>query len=196
MSTVPRLGYVQARVQARYAARPGPATWASLAQVQEFGRYLQQADAAGFSRWTEKLGINSSSHAVEVSLREGFRQSVHEVADWMPGEWRDATNWFALLVDLEPMRLIMSRELLPGWIHNDPFLKGLVDSSAEWPLNILARGGSDGDRIVENWRAHWLSISPDPSGAGIESLLRRSDDNSGITRSDPPRYSATLASFC
>lgn len=174
MIAAPRLGYVQARVQARYAARPGPATWASLAQVQEFGRYLQQADAAGFSRWTEKLGINSSTYAVEVSLREGFRQCVREVADWMPGEWQEATTWFALLVDLEPIRLIVSGEPIPGWIHDDPFLRGLVESREDWPLNILVPVGvdrsSEGDAMTQNWRKQWLALSPNPRDISLARL--------------------------
>lgn len=150
-----RLAYAQARAQARYADRPGPSAWAGLEPIQDPGRYLQQADAVGLGRFVEKLGPNSSAHAVEISLRECFRRYVGEIADWMPKPWFEAVRWCALLMDLEPLRRLSDGETLPGWMHDDPFLARLIDNDDAWPLPELGSAGDRPPRFADRWRTVW-----------------------------------------
>ena len=177
MSLSPRLAYVQARIQSRYAQRPDASVWASLGQIEGVGRYLQQADAAGLGPWLEKLGVNSSSHAVEISLRENFRQLVREISGWMPGQWRSATRWFGLLIDLEPIRIIVSEESPPGWLQDDPFLGSLANEPATWPLTELAPVDGKGDALAARWRTIWRQQCPGMTArerrglAALDSLL-------------------------
>lgn len=160
MSSSPRLAYVQARIQARYAQRPDASVWASLGQTEGVSRYLQQADAAGLGPWLEKLGVNSSSHAVEISVRESFRQLVREISGWMPGQWCSATRWCGLLIDLEPIRIMVSGEPSPDWFQDDPFLGTLASEPATWPLTELAPVDGNVNALGTRWRTIWRQQCP------------------------------------
>lgn len=172
MSIEPRLAYAQARVQARYAERPGMSAWTRLDHVQDFGRYLQQATAAGFGRWLDKLGPESTPHVIEISLREAYRQHVHEVAEWMPVAWRDSVSWFSILMDLEQIRRIMSGESLPSWTKDDPFLRHVSSSDDVWPIPMLADAGSEAEEFSERWRLLWRESWPSV-GSGMERDLSK-----------------------
>lgn len=154
------MAYVQARIQSRYARRPDAATWAGLGQIAGVGHYLQQADAAGLGPWLEKLGVNSDSHAVEISLRENFRQLVRDISGWMPARWRPATRWFGLLIDLEPIRILLSGNSHPGWLRDDPFLGALISEPAHWPLHELAPVDGQADALAARWRTIWKQKCP------------------------------------
>lgn len=175
MSISPRFAYVQARIQARYAERPSLATWFGLDQINEFGRYLQQANATGLSRWLEKLGVSSSTHAVEISLREGFRNHIGEVAKWMPDSWYDAITWYSILIDMEPIRCIASGEARPDWMADDPFLRSLIETPLGWPLSVLMDNTGDGEQLAANWRTiwrhHWPQMRSEES-QGLETLAQ------------------------
>lgn len=175
MSISPRFAYVQARIQARYAERPSLSGWLGLDQTNEFGRYLQQANATGLSRWLEKLGVNSSMHAVEISLREGFRNHIGEVAKWMPDAWHEAIMWYSVLIDMEPIRRIASGEALPDWMADDPFLRRLVETPHEWPLSVLMDKTGDGEQLAANWRIIWRRYWPqmrNQESQGLETLAQ------------------------
>ena len=177
MSSTPRLAYVQARIQSRYAMRPHASLWASLAQVQGVGHYIQQAGGAGLGSWLENLGENSSAHAVEIALRERFRQIAAEVGGWLPAQWRSAVQWFALLVDLEPIRMILGEGTSPDWFRDDPFLGQLVSDPEAWPAAQLAVPRDNGQPLEVLWRKRWRdrcpALAPRESRglAALESLL-------------------------
>lgn len=175
MSIEPRLEYAQARVQARYAERPGMAVWAGLDQIQDFGRYLQQATAAGFGRWLEKLGPESTPYVIEISLREAFRQHIQEVSGWMPEAWRDSVSWFSVLIDLEQIRRIISGESLPSWTKDDPFLRHISSSSDVWPMPMMVDAGSEAESFSERWRLLWRGSWPGISGDTERDLLQLSE---------------------
>lgn len=170
MRIEPRFEYAQARIQARYAERPGMSVWSSLDQIEDSGRYLQQARAAGFGRWLEKLGPESTPHVMETSLREAFRQHVREIVQWMPDAWRDSVLWFAILIDLEQIRRIIAGERLPDWTSDDPFLRHISSSKDDWPIPMLIEVTSEGEDISENWRALWRESWP-AVGSDMESAL-------------------------
>lgn len=171
MVASPGFAYVQARIQARYGERPQRVVWTNLAQATNYGRYLQQATAGGFGRWLGKLGANSGSHAVEISLREGYREHVREVARWMPPVWRDATLWFALLVDMEQLRRILGEGSLPEWSDDDPFLRRVSADPGDWPLPILANDGNESRGIAGRWRSHWQGAWPTLPARDMTALM-------------------------
>lgn len=170
MSLSPRLAYVQTRVQSRYAGRPDVAEWSGLGQAESFGHYLQQARAGGLGPCVEKLGPDSNPHAVEICLREYFRQSTGEISRWMPDPWRPATRWFGLLVDLEPLRLLVTGDALPAWFGDDPFLGVLANDRAAWPLPELAPGGAAPDDLAARWHTTWNRLRPGVTAADRRAL--------------------------
>jgi hypothetical protein len=160
LTSSPQLGYVQARIQARYGERPDASDWSSLVQIRGLGHFVQQAAGVGLGPWLEKLGPNSTAHAVETSLREAFRHTVTEVASWMPRPWRRSIRWFALLIDLEPIRLVASGDRVPAWFLEDPFLGALARDAGCWPLPLLGALDGDGNKLVERWHTRWAQYTP------------------------------------
>lgn len=117
------MDYAQARIQARYGERPEESTWQALANARELGSLYEGIRACGLRRWIAGLDSASDSHAIEIALRARWRESVDELASWMPDAWRAATRWIACLPDLPAMcRLARGEPALP-WMEHDPVLK-------------------------------------------------------------------------
>ncbi|GGD43612.1 hypothetical protein [Sinisalibacter lacisalsi] len=142
--------YAQARMQARFAARPEAPEW----QMIETGRDLVQAlDAAkrtALAPSVARLGRESSREAVETGLRKAWAEQVDEVARWTPPAWRAPLEWWVLLPHL-----------------------GLAD--ADTPLALpggdsLAQAIEAGARAGAAWQTGFTARLPRGGAAALEPL--------------------------
>ncbi len=78
----------------------------------------------------------------------------------MPSGWRQATLWFALLIDMEQIRRITEAKPLPAWMNDDPFLRRLADRPGAWPLSKLVVRDGDGRGLSAGWRNVWRNSWP------------------------------------
>lgn len=175
--------YAQARVQARYARLAGPADWTRLERVSDFGQFVQLAQGMELKPWLAHVGPDSGPHEIELALRHRFRGHVSRVAAWLPGPWRPATEWLAVLVDLPAVaRLLSGRPALP-WMRHDPLYRKLADlpaaerraAFARTPLAPLAAEGGDPREIAARWQEHWRGLRPSASASACRGLDRIAD---------------------
>ena len=146
--------YAQARLQARYGARPDEALWQRLAGQGDLGGYLAAARATSLAGWLSGIGERADSHAVELALRKRWREAVGELARWLPAEWRAAVAWSAQLIDLPALAWLAGGEAPLAWMEKDPVL------AAE----PAGRRPNSRESWLAGWRQRW------PDGAEGEAL--------------------------
>jgi hypothetical protein len=116
------MDYAQARLQARFGERPDESVWQKLEAAQGPGAALEIARAAGLRRWVAGITPQADSHTIEIALRARWRESVSEIASWMPERWQPALLWTRGLVDL-PALWYLGRGGAPlPWMLRDPVL--------------------------------------------------------------------------
>ncbi len=140
--------YAQARMQARFAARPEAPEW----QMIETGRDLVQAlDAAkrtALAPFVARLGRESSREAIEAGLREAWAEQVEEVARWTPPGWRAPLEWWVLLPHLgladadTPLGL-------PGGVALGQAINAGARPGAAWQAGFTARLPRGGATALE-----------------------------------------------
>ena len=64
-----RYAYAQARLQARYGARPSSADWSLVAATADLGALLQVLRDSSLGRWTGTLGDRPPVHEIETILK-------------------------------------------------------------------------------------------------------------------------------
>ncbi len=94
-----RYGYLQARVQSRYAMLPGENLWRELAGAGDLGGYLAAARDSALSPWLRGITPHSSSDEIEERLRKRFSEVVVECGEWCAREWRAAVSVLPRLQD-------------------------------------------------------------------------------------------------
>ena len=162
------MDYAQARIQARFGERPDESTWQAIRSTQGPAALLEVARSCGLRRWIAGLDAASSAHAIEISMRAGWRGCVVELSSWMPPEWRPATLWLSGLVDLPALCHLARGEAPLPWMSQDPilrpyFIAEVVERRTRLSQDILA----------------FMESPPEspPAGApdrhGFESRLRR-----------------------
>ena len=163
MSPRPAWSYVQARLQARHGERLDEAGWRSLEAVRSLDHFIDRSRATALARFSERLNNSMSSHAIERTLRNGWRDYVAEIASWcMPG-WRPAILWCATLPDL-PAFAVLLRGEAPRWVQQDATLAGFFELSQgatiKSPLDALLPGPKREATLAARWFARWRSLWP------------------------------------
>lgn len=151
--------YAQARMQSRYGARADEALWLRLGGQTSLDGYLGAARTTPLARWLRGIGDGADFHGIEPALRQCWRETVAELARWMPREWQPAVRWCATLIDLPAMAWLAAGGEPPRWMEKDPVLvalraDGLPTGRAEWraawrqcwPANASGDGG-DGEAL-------------------------------------------------
>lgn len=153
--------YAQARLQARYGARPDEAAWYRLASLRGLPAALACCREAAFRDWLEGGEAAGGAHALEGGLRRRWRARVAEVARWLPGEWRSAAAWCALLPDLPALdHLQQGGEPLP-WMRAEPALTEYCGEGApDAVLRGLTLARQPGQAPAEAWLAEWRRRLP------------------------------------
>jgi len=174
--------FSQARLQARFGARPTATDWNQLEATADLAALLQVIRNTSFARWTGRLGASPDIHEIERHLREEWARAVDEIAGWQPAPWRAAIAWLRWLPYLTPLAKLARGGHAPAWMREDPVLGPIVareplERSAalgNTPLAPLAAGFQAGSEVPEAWARHWRTLWPGGRSAGetLETLLR------------------------
>lgn len=164
MKTSCRFAYVQARVQARFAALPSAEEWQRLAASRSLAAFLEDARTGPLRPWVKAFSGQSSSEDVEVGIRGSFHEAVEELADWVPEPWREAVRWTHWLSLLALWDHLARGEGPPDWSTRDPFLSRLLDEDGRIdPRRVDAAGAAallGEDDPARAWAEHWRRLWP------------------------------------
>ena len=163
MSLRPSWSYVQARLQARHGERLTEGDWRMLEAVRSPDHFIDRSRATALRRFSERLNIGMSSHAIERELRNAWRDYVAEVASWCPPDWRPAVLWCAPLPDLPSFAASLRGEA-PRWVQEDAALAAFLElaqgATIRSSLVVLLPGPKREPTLAGRWYAHWRSLWP------------------------------------
>jgi len=164
MKTSCRFSYVQARVQARFAALPSAEEWQRLAASRSLAAFLEDARNGPLRPWVKGFSGQSSSRDLELGVRRLFTEAVEEVADWVPEPWREAVLWTRWLALLALWGHLARGGQAPDWLADEPLLRSLLgERGGIDPVRVEAAGFSlrlSGDDPLTAWAEHWRGLWP------------------------------------
>ncbi len=151
MAPTPELAYAQARIQARHGERLGEADWRRLESARSAAQFLALARNTSITAWAARVAPDMEPHVIERGLQAAWRDTVDEVAGWLPAEWRDAVRCYGVLPEL-PIRDHLARGLPPpAWFERDERLRPLADKTAKEPGELA---------VGAEWLARWHACLP------------------------------------
>ena len=155
--------YAQARAQARGSAIPDAATWRVLESSRTLAQYLHASRATVLAPLVSHFTADSAPHAIERSLRRGWRRTVSAAASWVPTEWQPAVGWTARLPDIAVFDYLSGGGETRPWIHDDRYLDAAV-------AGIDVDGGANDalDSWIRQWHALWPAAKPKEMAALAE----------------------------
>lgn len=171
--------FAQARLQARFGARPVVADWQQIEATRDLGAVLQILRGGPLARWTSRLATRPGLHEMERRLREEWLRAVDEVANWQPEHWREATRWMRWITYLPSLQKLARGGRAPAWMRADPVLGPIVareplergPALAGTPLAPLAAGFETPQDVAAAWARHWQTLWP--RGRVARTELRR-----------------------
>lgn len=163
MSHGAAFAYAQARLQARHGMRPTEQLWRRLASTGDLANFLQQAQQTTLRPWVLGMQATQTSHAMELSLRQRFRNYTDDVASWLPGYWREVVRPVRRLPDLPALQHLLHGEAAPEWMLEDaelrPFTSGNMASRLEALRNsdcaYLAAARQREEPLYRAWLEQW-----------------------------------------
>jgi len=144
-------GYLQARVQARYAVLPDDSLWLDLAALKEQAGFLEEARGTQLGQWVVGLSVSSSEQEIEMHMQECFLDTIQETASWFNDRWRPAVLWIATLIDLPTLDHLLRSHISPESQISDPVLLELVKQKIQ--NRDLQQAW------IQGWRSQWPDIS-------------------------------------
>lgn len=111
--------YAQARIQARFGARPGEGDWLRIQSATDFAAALDIAQRSPLNPWSSGLTPASGAHEIERAARNRLRRLIAEVAGWVPGEWREAVAFLDQLLLLRPLAALAAGGERRPWMLAD-----------------------------------------------------------------------------
>lgn len=176
--------YAQARMQARFGARPDAAVWRELDGIRNLGAYLEAVKGTALRRWIGGIDAGADLHQIEAGLRERLRGHIREVAQWLPPEWRAAALWTQQLLDLPALVHLLSGHAAHSWMSREPALSGIAAGAPgtppEAPAFLLRHRAGRRRRVpadapalgdaraawLAEWERRWPAGNPE-SDAGL-----------------------------
>jgi hypothetical protein len=170
--------FAQARLQARFGARPVAADWQQIEATRDLGAVLQILRGGPLARWTSRLASRPGLHEMERRLREEWLRAVDEVANWQPEQWREATRWMRWITYLPSLQKLARGGRAPAWMRADPVLGPIVareplergPALEGTPLAPLAAGFESPPDVATAWARHWQTLWP--RGRAARTALR------------------------
>ena len=162
------LEYAQARLSARFGARPDELAWRRIEHLRDLSALIDAARTSAFGRWITGIGPTSPPHDIERALRARFREQVAEVASWMPEPWQPAVAWCASLADLPAVSHLARGGAALPWMRDDPVTRDLTEREAAGfgaapvggALAPLSAAWAEPERLDRLWRAEWRRRRP------------------------------------
>jgi hypothetical protein len=175
--------YSQARLQARFGARPGVADWQRVDAARDLAVLLQTSGATSLAPWTHELTTRMTAHEAERKLRAQWLARVDEVAAWQPPRWRAAIDWLRWLPYLPSLEKLARGGKSPAWMRNDPVLGPIVAEDPRQRASSLARTGfaplapgfTAPPNVTQAWLKHWRALWPKEAARmpALERLVRQ-----------------------
>jgi len=182
----PAFAYSQARLQARYGARPRAADWSHIAATADLGAMLQVLRTSPLAGWTARLGSRPGIHDIERQARDEWLRRVDEVAQWQPEAWRNGIAWLRWIAYLPALQKLARGGRARAWMRDDPLLGPIVAREPReraaalrrTPLAPLAGGFQPPHEMAAAWTRHWRQLWPsrDAGREPIEALVRIASD--------------------
>jgi len=161
--------YAQARMQARFGARPDAALWRELDGLRDLRTYLEAVNGTSLRCWVAGMEAGADLHHIEIRLRERLRAHIREVAGWLPPEWRPALLWLQHLLALPAIAHLVAGHAPLPWMSREPELQKLAvggdlqGGAIAIPDFLLRdrrgrrvlRGASDPGGAPAAWLAEW-----------------------------------------
>lgn len=167
--------YAQARLQARFGARPSTAAWRRIETIRELPALFEAARATAFRPLVAGLAPDQPAHELEARLRAHWRELAREVTGWLPGAWQHAAAWFAVIPDLPVIEHLLRGGSAYRWMRADPVFGALADADpptrrrvlAETPLaelDVDYAADTEPTALAEAWIAALRARLPDAAG--------------------------------
>lgn len=167
--------YAQARLQARFGARPDAAAWRRIEAIRELPALFEAARSTAFRPLVAGLAPDQNVHALEAGLRAHWRELAAEVTGWLPGAWQRAAEWFARIPDLPVIDHLLRGGAAHAWMRADAVFGALADAEpparrralADGPLAELAPvlpSDMAPTAVAEAWIAALRERLPDATG--------------------------------
>jgi hypothetical protein len=180
MAASSQMAYAQARIQARYAKLPEASVWQGLESAAHYRAYLEAARELPLRSLVATLNRSSDVHEVERVLRQQFRETVLEVAGWMPIHWRPAVHWVLRLPELPTLRFLLGGEPIPPWMYQDPAVRRYLHEDAAERQRAMAEhhaapvlaAWNAGEPLELAWLRHWRSLWPARPAAWRDGMER------------------------
>jgi len=177
--------FAQARLQARFGARPSVSDWNHIEATADLAATLQVVRNTTLARWTARLGAHPDVHDIEVRLRDEWALSVDEVAGWQPAPWRAAIAWLRWIVYLPALQKLARGGRAPDWMRPDPVLGPVVAREPReraaalqrTPIAALAAGFGPEPDVAGAWSQHWRELWPadGAAAAALDAVLRETE---------------------
>jgi hypothetical protein len=197
----PSFAYSQARLQARYGARPRVADWSQIAATADLGALLQVLRGSPLAGWTGLLGARPGVHDIERRAREEWLRRVDEVASWQPEPWRKGILWLRWIAYLPALQKLARGGRAQAWMRDDAVLGPIVareprDRAASLrrtALAPLANGFQPPHEVAAAWTKHWRKLWPSrgQGRAPIEALMRMTSHERSLLAQLPDATRAT-----
>jgi hypothetical protein len=200
MSLAHRYGYLQARLQARYAGLPSEDDWQRLAATRTLSAFLEEARMGVLRAWVAGFSSQSETHDLEAAVRTLYRETAGQVASWVPKPWCDAVAWVRWLPVLPIFDHLARGEPMPAWVAWELDMQTLLEEDGTLSLERLRRagaaalGGSSGN-LADAWLGQWRRRWPRCDGqdrANMESLVKVVEDAAAAFLRAPPEGTWTV----
>ncbi|MES2536185.1 MAG: hypothetical protein V4632_09970 [Pseudomonadota bacterium] len=143
------LEYAQVRLQSRHAARANVPAWRTMEHARELPALIAAAGASGFDSVVRQLPMPPGLHALDLAIRNQWREQVDEVAGWMPAEWQPALRWCSLIVDLPFLDYLAGGGSPTQWMRR-------AQSDSRGQLS----SGAGPEAVSSGWYREWRNRMP------------------------------------
>jgi hypothetical protein len=170
------LEYAQARLSARFGARPSEVDWRRIEHVRGFAALVEAMRLPAFNAWMVGIGPMSTAHEIEVLLRSRWRELAGEVRRWMPEPWQPAVAWCERVPDLPFVEHLARGGATLPWMRDDPVLREFCDREAAGSSTApvggafapLAPAWQEPEHLLRCWRDEWHRRRPPRPDDGDE----------------------------
>jgi len=176
-----RLGYAQARVQARLGDRPPDSFWRELEAGREFPHLVDWVRSSPLADAVSALAADVGVHALEARLRRHWADTCEEIASWYPASSRESLRWLQWLPLLPGLAWLAQDRPPRPWMSEDPVLGPIAAAAdpeeratrlGETELAVLVQTFAEGGNPAAAWHRHWRDCWPADEARARERVTR------------------------
>ena len=170
MRDTARLGYAQARAQARFGARPTDSFWRELEAGRALPHLVEIVRASPLATAVESLPAGVDPHALEAQLRRRWVSVVEETASWYPARVRPSFEWLGWLPWLASLTWLAQGMPSVAWMAQDARIAELAGTEPIERASRLLDGplapfrpafeADPQSSVARAWHAHWKRSWP------------------------------------